>query len=186
MKKIVPFKKDILFKTNISEITSISLEHELNIDKNLIKGKFIVSGDYINETTKDKFSHELPFIVDLDEKYILDKANLDIDDFYYEIVGNNTLRVCIDVLIDNLDERKIEIINERECIEEEVEPPKIEEKKKDTTEKEESYKSYTVYIVRENDNIDTIQKKYEITKEELEKYNDLTNIKIGDKIIIPC
>ena len=46
MQKIVPFKKDIIFKTNLYEIVSISLDHELNIDENLVKGKFVISGEY--------------------------------------------------------------------------------------------------------------------------------------------
>ena len=51
---------------------------------------------------------------------------------------------------------------------------------------EEVYSSYSVYIVREGDTIEQILSKYEITKEILEDYNDLTEIKLGDKIIIPC
>ena len=31
MKKIIPFKKDIIFKNHLSEITSISLEHSLRL-----------------------------------------------------------------------------------------------------------------------------------------------------------
>ena len=47
MKKIVPFKKDIIFKTNLSEIVSISLEHSLHLEKDsLITGEFIISGEY--------------------------------------------------------------------------------------------------------------------------------------------
>ena len=38
----------------------------------------------------------------------------------------------------------------------------------------------------EGDTIDKIIEKYNITKEELEKYNDLGDIKIGDKLIIPA
>ena len=45
--------------------------------------------------------------------------------------------------------------------------------------------TYRVYIVRENDTVDSIVEKYQITKEELSKYNILNNISIGDKLIIP-
>ena len=51
--------------------------------------------------------------------------------------------------------------------------------------KEENYVTYRVYVVEENDNIDTILTKYKITKEELSNYNDIENIKCGDKLIIP-
>ena len=45
--------------------------------------------------------------------------------------------------------------------------------------------SYIVYIVRENDTIETILEKYNVSIEKLKEYNDLTEIKKGDKIIIP-
>ena len=189
MKKIIPFNKDILFKTNIGEITSISLDHELSIENSEITGNFKISGDYkMLETSvnSEPFSYDLPFSVEMDEKYILDKAKLDIDDFYYEVVGDNVLRVGIDVLLDNIEEKEIEVVEQR-CVEEE-EPVQKPEKKDNTyydEETNETYKSYTVYIMREEDNILDIIKKYETSKEELEEYNDLTNLKIGDKIIIP-
>ena len=49
----------------------------------------------------------------------------------------------------------------------------------------ETYKAYYVYVVKEDDNIDKILDKYKITKEELELYNNIENIKPLDKIIIP-
>lgn len=50
---------------------------------------------------------------------------------------------------------------------------------------EEKYSTYKVHIVRENDTLDEITKKYNVLKEELEKYNDLQNFMLGNKIIIP-
>lgn len=53
------------------------------------------------------------------------------------------------------------------------------------SEKEETFASYSVYILREEETINTIIEKYKTTKEELEKYNDLSSLTIGTKIIIP-
>lgn len=50
---------------------------------------------------------------------------------------------------------------------------------------EEKYVTYRVYKVLDNDNLDTILSKYNITKEMLSDYNDIENIKPGDKLIIP-
>ena len=50
---------------------------------------------------------------------------------------------------------------------------------------EETFKTYSVYIVRQNDSIDAIMDKYKVTKEELSDYNDLNNLEIGTKLIIP-
>lgn len=52
-------------------------------------------------------------------------------------------------------------------------------------ESSETFKTYKVYIVRETDTIETIMQKYNISKENLELYNDLKEIKYGDKLVIP-
>ncbi len=51
---------------------------------------------------------------------------------------------------------------------------------------EETYKAYTVYIMRKNDSINSVLDKYHITKEQLEEYNDLSKIELGSKVIIPA
>ena len=95
----------------------------------------------------------------------------------------------------------ITIQKEERCIEEEKEEKeeKQEEVPKEKNEKQEKnndifnnfseetdeYTTYHVYIVREGDTLETIMAKYETTKDELNQYNDLTEIKLGDKIIIP-
>ena len=216
MKNIIPFKKDVIFKTNISEVTSISLEHSLTLDNDLIKGEFIVNGEYKisdKSNTVDPFNLNLPFEIVIDEKYNTSSATIDIDDFYYEIVNDNILRVAIDVLIDKLEERplindfdlidetpKREVleIEEERCIEkEEVDEIKeVVEKERNVKEKIESifssfskdseiYVTYNVYIVRDGDTIESILDKYGVDIEELKKYNDLSELKLGDKLIIP-
>lgn len=232
MKKIIPFKKDIIFKTNVSEITSISLEHTLHLEEsNSIGGDFTVSGEYkITDTSVnvEAFSYNLPFDISMDERYILDKANIDINDFYYEIINDNVLSVNIEVVIDGLEEKLIpevveEVIEEpvrEESAIEEIQPipvdsldRELESESEETTQtfqeesKEverciepeekigslfdhmddtvETYQSYKVYIVRDGDTLETILEKYSVTKEEIESYNDLKEIHLGDKIIIP-
>lgn len=50
---------------------------------------------------------------------------------------------------------------------------------------DETFATYSVYILRQEETIQTVIEKYHTTKEELEKYNDLTNLTIGTKLIIP-
>lgn len=50
---------------------------------------------------------------------------------------------------------------------------------------EEKYVTYRVYKVLDNDTIDSILTKYNITKEMLSDYNNIENITPGDKLIIP-
>ena len=226
MKKIVPFKKEILFNTNVSEITSISLEHNLEVkDKNLISGDFIINGEYRmsdSSINTEEFNFELPCDITLDDKYILNNVQVDIDDFYYEIINSNILKVNIDVAIDKLEEKEFmneidikhitleemekdlsrgdeimnleidnpkeellesSIIEEERCIEEEdIQASSIFNSFSDD---KEMYKTYKICIVREGDMLESIMEKYGVTKEILEQYNDLKEINIGDKLIIP-
>lgn len=50
---------------------------------------------------------------------------------------------------------------------------------------EKKYYKYKVYIIRQNDTIDSICNKYNISINELKEYNNIENINIGDKLIIP-
>lgn len=131
MKKIIPFTKDIKFNTKIYEITSISLENTLSLkSNNIIDGEFIISGDYkINDSSinTEPFIYGLPFDINLDAKYDTNKLIIDIDDFKYEIINEEILKVNIDVLLDN-----IEIIEEK--IEEKIKPDIIIEARKDKSE----------------------------------------------------
>lgn len=111
MKKIIPFKKEIIFKTNLAEITSISLEHSLHKEEEyLITGAFSLNGEYkITDTSTNTeiFSYDLPFDIHMDDHYILDHIIVDIDDFYYEIVNENVLAIHIDVCVDKLEEKPL-------------------------------------------------------------------------------
>src|SRR5574344_1756931 len=105
MKQIVPFTKKIELSTNVEEITSISLEHTLKYnDKNEINGEFELYFEYKENDISvnvESYSAKIPFYIDLDDKYELKSAKIDIDDFYYEIDDTNVI-LHIDVLIDNL------------------------------------------------------------------------------------
>ena len=50
---------------------------------------------------------------------------------------------------------------------------------------EEDYITYHIHMVKLNDTIESISKEYRIDKDELVEINDITNINIGDKLIIP-
>lgn len=212
MRKIIPFKKDIELETNIAEISSISLEHTLKLkEENLVSGEFIVSGTYkITEASLNvnPFEYKLPFDISIDKKYDTTNIDVDINDFYYEIINNQILEVNIEVVLEGLEEKseeeerilteeKIETLNENEeetnqketNIQENIE----ENREIDTNVKSifndldenERYSIYKVHIVTENDTTESIISEYDITREELEAYNDLTDLKIGDKLIIP-
>ena len=213
MEKIVPFKRDISFENKIAEIRSISLEHTYEIQNNLISGTFIISGNYKltdTSTNVDPFKFEIPFDISIDSRYELNKATVDINDFFYELLNNEVLSVSITLIIDNLEEkeeREMEKTEEEKQEVEEIKPVSYEETEKDDETEEvkpvsaspetvksifdnmdenEGYVVYKVHIVTENDTVESIMEKYDVTKEALEAYNDLNDLKIGDKLIVPA
>lgn len=241
MKQIVPFTKKIELSTNIEEITSISLNHNLKDIKNCeIIGDFELYFEYRENdisVSVDEYSTNIPFNIDVDDKYSLEHTKVDIDDFYYEI-ENSLVILHIDVLLDGLELKEEELENiiqkheDRELeLDEEIEelieentnvevvtdeeeklekrdieiedlfkqidtdafPFEIEVKEKKSIKpifetfdpKNETYVTYNVHIVRNEENIDSICLKYNVTKEELSNYNDIKEIKLGDKLIVP-
>lgn len=251
MKQIIPFKKDLPFKTKVSDITSISLERKIEIlDGGIVTGTFYITGDYkMNEGSinREKFSFDLPFDITLDPRYDVNSVKADIEDFYYDIINEDTLKVNIDLYIEaeylpdtsldnNILTEKDKSDNEMNDVQKEDEPVEedrnimmesksdskndenieIEKDKEVTSEKinnddatmndsdierndvddfandlfsnldnTETYTTYYVYIVKEEDTIDKIISLYGVTKEDIENYNDITSIKPGDKVIIP-
>ncbi len=226
MRQTIPFVKDISFNSKIAEITSISLEHNLKMENNdSVVGTFTISGKYkVNKISinEEEFKKDINFDITLDDKYDSSKVIIDIDDFYYEIVNEEYLRVHIDVLIDNLlyikkeekpfiqeiekndlaelkAEERISNVNDLKGISFEEEKENAIKQDNDTIKKDdkessittnflnekEQYITYKVHIIRENETVDTIIEKYNVSKEELEKYNSLDNVGLGTKIIVP-
>ncbi len=203
MKKTVPLKKELNFKNNIAEIVSIALDHELNLQDRVIKGNLVISGSYkINDTSvnTEEFKFTLPVNIEMSDRYNLENMTIDIDDFYYEIINNNLLSVNIEIGLDKIEELLPPFKYEKEKVEAVVKEEDVKETKDDMSridtedvknlfdnfdENTETYSTYHVCIVKESDTVESILLKYNITKEILEQYNDLSDIKIGDKLIIP-
>jgi len=202
MKKTVPLKKDLPFKSNLAQIVSIALDQDFKLEEKTVTGNLIISGSYkMNDVSvnTEEFSYNIPVNIELSDKYILDDLVIDIDDFYYEIIDNNILSVNVEIGLDKLEEKE-EVINpikyEPEVIEQVVSmdnndnQERLDVKEVKTLfdsldENNDTYSTYKVCIVKENDSIESIIMNYGINKELLEQYNDLSDIKIGDKLIIP-
>lgn len=103
MKMNIPYEKEIIFNTKIADITSISLEYEANVLDEDIEGEFIISGDYkIHELSvnKEPFKYRIPFNVSLTDDIIRDSIKYDINNFTYEVIDDDTLKVNIEFGID--------------------------------------------------------------------------------------
>lgn len=208
MKKIVSFDKELEFNSIIGDINSISLDHTLKFtDSSNINGEFLIKGSYkLSEASRleDNFEFKVPVEVILNEVLDLDSVSIEINDFNYHVDNNDTLVCHIEIKIEGIekiDEEK-EILEEenRECdddmdeiVEDDIKAVETDSEDESNMESifstlndsDDNFVAYSVYIMRENDSLGNILDKYNITKEELENYNDLDNIGIGYKIVIP-
>ena len=130
MKKIVPFNNVLTFSTDVNEITAISLEPEIKTSPESVSGTFNITGEYKmteGELKKEPFSFELPFDIALGCNYKLDTLIVDVDDFRYELVDNNKMKVNIDLSIDGEEEEVVDLVTEETPIDlAQEEPSKIE------------------------------------------------------------
>ena len=117
MKQVIPYVKEIVFKTTIASITSISLEHEEKVYDNEVAGDFIIFGDYKrhNDTTeKELFKYRLPFTAILPDNAINDSIKIEIEDFTYDQIEEDVIKVNIDFSICYEEEKEEKRINEIE------------------------------------------------------------------------
>lgn len=211
MKTIIPYEHDIKFKTKIAEITSISLEHEDSIKDTEIMGDFIISGDYKIHSisvNKEPFNYRLPFSVELADNLIRDSITYDVSDFTYDIKEPDILTVKIEL---TLNAEEVEVEDEHvNIIPKEVKDPVELDRELDNiidtdntvttnnsndlskdvimnnvTNSANTYITYNVHVVKDIDTIDTICSNYKISKDTLEEYNNIQDLKTGDKLIIP-
>ena len=164
---------------------------------------------------EDNFNFKVPTEIMLTENIDITTGKITVDDFFYEIENDENLVCHIDVLVEGLEEifieeqplqeieRQIEEIREcdgdenkeieiphkeqREDVKEEIEELVLEEQSlfSNLKDDEDTFTTYSIYIIRQDETIQTVLEKYKITKEELEEYNDLSNITEGSKVIIP-
>ena len=119
-----------------------------------------------------------------------------------KILDDNKESEIKDIDIIETKEDKVEEVEEEkqvktEEVEKQVKTEEVEIEAKEKTEinssslfsslkdEDDTFKAYSVYIVRQNETLDYIMNKYKVKKEDLENYNDLSNISIGTKLIIP-
>lgn len=196
---IVSGEYKISDKSTTVEPFELKLPFEIVIDDRYDSSKAIVDIDdfYYEIVNNNMLSVSIDVLVDR----LQEKPLIELDDLV-EVTQVRTLIDCEDDNMDNIEDVKTEnlkdeVIEEKKTMIEEsrnfskekTEEGYVEEKinslfnqfSKDS----EVYVTYNVCILRDGDSIDSIMEKYNITEEELKKYNDLSNLQLGDKIIIP-
>lgn len=134
-----------------------SIEYEVNLEDDEVE---------VLEDEFDKIDREIDEILGLN-KNVEERNIFDIED-----VGDDKDMVVPLIVEDK--EEKLEVPVETI----------IEETKEEISNKEE-YVTYYVYVVKESDTLEQILKTYNVSLEYLKEYNDIKDIKLGDKIIIP-
>ena len=227
MNCIIPFTKEVKFDTNIAEILSISLEHEYTVNDAELLGNFIITGEYKSHevsVNRESFDFVLPFSVNLTNPIDTESVDFAIEDFTYELVDSNTLKVNIEYSVKALELERNEEVFENVSEEEEQEAteimedaltqPMVEEQeenleesdreegevtvtsKEDMTHEENvilnavnnsenEFVTYHIHLIKENETIESICTKYNVSSNVLEDYNDVKNLTAGEKLIIP-
>ena len=211
-KKDIEFDSNIAEISSISLEHTLKLKEEnLVSGEFIISGTYKMTEASVNV---DSFEYKLPFDISIDKKYDTKNIYVDINDFYYEVINNELLSISIEVVLDGLEEKseeeeeirmteeKIETLGDREEVEKEEDTKTVstvEENSEEVNREEdntvksifegldenERYAVYKVHIVTENDTTESIASEYGVTRDDLEAYNDLSDLKIGDKLIIP-
>lgn len=142
--------------------SKLSLDDELLENETEIEIEKLVRNDELE-------SYQIP--VEIDDDYLKEEDKL-LSNLEKELKEDLSL---------NYKSPKVEILKEKT-----VENNNVGSIFSNISSSEETFSTYYVYIVRENDTVEEIIDKYKTTKEELLNYNDLNDIKIGSKLIIPC
>ena len=208
--KDIDFEKKVSEITSISLEHDFKVEG-LTLNGNfIVSGDFKSHEVSVN---KEPFSYVLPFEIDLTEDIDSETVEFMIDDFTYEIVDSSILKVNIDFNVIAA-KKEVEEVQEEEplfqdpniAFEEErqevIEEPivreeAIETKKEVLTKESEDtiinsiksdkgeYATYHIHMVNDGETIETVCTMYNSNLSILGDYNDLSNVTVGDKIIVP-
>ena len=157
----------------------------------LVKGREVIDLEEDKEEVIEPVREEQPKI---DEEQVEDTTN-DNKELLTDIEVEESQKVIDNIMSTGKKEEEVAIEEKKE---EPVIKSDIQEEVKTTTDTkvmnsifsafantEETYTTYSVYLLRENDSIENIIENYGVTREELSYYNDLDNLNVGSKIIIP-
>ncbi len=152
---------------------SINLSiHDFNYEteKDVLHLKMVLDMEYTklpeevnNEEIEDTEENEMEEVNDVINDYINEKDLLSPKDFHDEVMLDKT--TTIKETNNEITENNMKTIFNNVT--------------------EEEFSKFKVYIMREEDTLDSILLKYNVKMDEITEYNDVENIHVGDKIIIP-
>lgn len=181
--------------------------HEVSVNKEEFLYKLPFNVELTDNIDLDTFSFEiLDFYYEIIDKEIL-RVNIEFEvqaeEKEVEIPTENKEERHDDVVFENIDEEIENVTIETPLVEERQEIPEDKEEKVNEEEQriskteqetilnniavdeEEEYINYNVHIVREMESLESICEQYSANIDLVKEYNNVTEINIGDKIIIP-
>ena len=211
--KTVSFPTMIGEISAISLEHNLKFVDELNVCGDLLlNGKYKLTEA---SRLEEDFSFKIPVEVALTEEIDESTGVIDITDFSYDLETTNDMICHIELIIEGEEKKVEEVREcDGDDIEKiEVEIPTIDDNKEEQGEKveqealeeldekeesldndsflidnlddSETYGTFIVYNVRQNETINSIIEKYHTSLEEIEKYNEIKEISVGTKLIIP-
>jgi LysM repeat protein len=211
LNKDIIFKTRIGEITNITLDYDYKIDNDMVIGSVDVSGSYKMTEASVNY---EDFLYTIPFSIALTKKIKEETLKIEIDDFKYKF-NKDVLSVKIDLLLNceeykeemfnmeeffneknDIEENKIDIKEEindfvfdnnefENKIENNINVNEISNITNNIINEEKKYYKYKVYIVRVNDTIDGICDKYNVSINDIKEYNDVLNISVGDKIIIP-
>ena len=156
----------------MENLESVSEDGEVNIDKEVDSNdNNNISNNIIDISSSNNSTME--------EENI---NNYDIDNSFSNI---DTNRDNIDKTIDYMEVPKVSFSNIQSSSVDDVIPSNNFNFFNTENFGTDTYVTYYVYIVKEDDTIDGIMDKFNVSKEDIANYNDISDIKKGTKLIIP-
>lgn len=199
----IPFNieidKDIDKKTIKLEITNFVYDYKqdeliVNIDYEILGDRESVLlfddeeslDEFLNKREVEIIDTRLDEIKNTTERKSIDKIeekelDTDIKNKIELNDSQNNTRLDTNDNLDDL-ENKIDIIETKEEEREQINTNEIINSIDTNNDK---FITYKVYKIHENETLESIVIKYHTTIDDLKEYNDLSNLNIGDKIIIP-
>lgn len=119
MKEKFEIEKELKFNSNIAEVTSISLEEKHDFKDGVLKGYFIVSGEYkIHQISlnKEKFNFKIPFELPIKNDVDENTLEVEVSNFIYD-ADTDSLFVTINYEVSG-DRKDILLFDDEENLEE--------------------------------------------------------------------
>ena len=179
--------------------------HEVSVNKEEFKYTLPFTVELNNRIKTDSLEFNIEdFSYDILEG---NKLKVNIEDFSYDILEGNKLKVNIEYSLEaeSLEEEReelfeevpeeeykeeLEVLEEKEEVKEEEKEERVSAEEEKTimesiSSEDDTYVTYHIHIVKESETYETISTLYNVPTSLIKEYNNLEELSLGDKVLIP-